>query len=388
MSKAYDIVIVGAGLVGSTLALWLAKHTDYRIAIVERGAPLKKNTSPNQRVVALGQIACDLLRDVGVFSELGLSHAYPYRHMRVWDENSNGELAFHASDTDHEQLGWMVDSQLCTALLQAKLFETEQIDPIFDCLPETLTLDNDAAELVTQGGGLQAKLLIAADGSRSWVRQQAKIFANHQSYQQQGVVARIRTELSHQDCAWQRFLSTGPIAILPLNNNESSIVWSADTQTSQTLRELNDEEFCSALSKALDGRLGEVALLSDRQTFPLQSVRASHYYRRNLVLIGDAAHSIHPLAGQGANLGFKDVLCLGPLLKAATASELGAPSLLARFEGARKPDNEQTDALMTALYSVYRDTSAISTVVRGFGMNWLNRSTMLRTLLVSQATGA
>jgi len=388
MSKVYDIVIVGAGLAGSTLALWLAKHTDYRVAIVEQSAQLIDMDSPNQRVVALGRVATDLLRDVGVFTDLGEAYAYPYQRMCVWDENSDGRLEFHADDTDHDQLGFMVDALQCTSLLQASVQEHPQIEAFFNCSATALQLDGDSAELeFANSGSLYANLLVAADGARSWARTQAKIFANRQSYGQYGIVARIHTELPHEDCAWQRFLSSGPIAILPLANNESSIVWSADTKTSEALMALNEGDFTDSLSEALQRRLGNISLLSARQAFPLQSLRADRYYRRNLVLVGDAAHSIHPLAGQGANLGFKDVVSLGGVLKAAGLTELGSPNVLDRFERARRPDNQQVDTLMTALYSVYRNNSPLSVSIRAAGMNWLNRTTVLRRLMVDQAIG-
>ena len=384
----YDVVIVGSGLVGSTLALWLAKHTEHRVAVVEQSSPLKPNVNSNQRVVALGKIATDLLHDIGIFADLGLAHCYPYERMFVWDESSNGELEFHAKDSDCDQLGFMVDAQQCSVLLHNALQQSAQVECFFNSSVTGLGFDCDLAEVrIDDAHALSTQLLVGADGARSWVRQQAKIFANHHSYSQQGIVAKVVTGAPHQDCAWQHFLSTGPVAILPLSNNESSIVWSADTEVSNELMAMSAADFCRALEAALDGRLGDVSLLSSRRCFPLHSLRAERYYKRNLVLVGDAAHAIHPLAGQGANLGFKDVLALGKLLHAAPPEEIGSPRLLQRFEALRKPDNQQTDLLMSALYSIYRDTQPFSMVMRGLGMNWINRSSALRGLVANQAIG-
>jgi len=313
MAKDYDIVIVGAGLIGSTLGLWLTKYTQLSVAVVERESRLTKNASPNQRVVALGSTATTLLTDVGIFQGLGPESSHPYSTMVVWDEHSNGELEFTAADISQTQLGFMVDSLECTKQLHDELV-TSSVDVFFDIAPIAMQHDDSGITLKTHAGQIEevrGKLVVAADGARSWIRQQAKIFANHRDYQQLGIVARIQTEKSHENCAWQRFLSSGPLAVLPLSENQSSIVWSATNDRASELLQLTELEFCDALSEALQRRLGSVELLSERQAFPLRSQRAERYYTKNIVLLGDAAHSVHPLAGQGANLGFKDVACLG-----------------------------------------------------------------------------
>lgn len=340
----------------------------------------------NQRVVALGALATNFLDDVGVFKALGTCYSHAYQKMLVWDENSNGELCFDASHVGQTCLGHMVDSQECAYQLQQAVLNS-RIDCHFNIDAKALALSRSGAELKVDNGRFAAKLLIAADGSRSWVRQQAKIFANHQSYGQRGIVAKIETEKSHQDCAWQCFLATGPIAILPLSNNQSSIVWSADNGLAERLLSLSDDEFSSALSSALQGRLGRVKMLSERLAFPLASLRAERYYKRNLVLVGDAAHSIHPLAGQGANLGFKDALVLGELLASAQGAELGSPRLLSLYQAKRQPDNNQTDSFMSALHQAYKLDFPVWMLARGLGMNFINTSDGLRNALARQATG-
>ena len=219
------------------------------------------------------------------------------------------------------------------------------------------------------------------------MRQQARIFANRQSYQQRGIVANVKSSVAHQDTAWQRFLNTGPIAVLPLSNNHSSIVWSAEHELAQSLMALDDIEFCESLSQALDGRLGEFELCSKRLSFDLQSQRAEAYFANHVVLIGDAAHSIHPLAGQGANLGFKDIACLASLLQNTSAKDCADPVLLQRYERVRKADNEQTDLMMSALNKAYQGQAGFWLAIRGTGMNWLNRSGSIKRLLAKQAMG-
>lgn len=381
-----DIAIVGAGLIGSAIALWLAKHTNYSISLIERNVAMPLPNEANQRVVALGALATNFLDDIGVFSSLGREHCNAYQNMFVWDENSDGELAFDASSADQTCLGHMIDSQMCTYQLQQAVLSS-RVNCYFDIQASKLEINRSSARLNTESGRFDAKLLIAADGSRSWVRQQAKIFANSQSYGQQGIVVKIETSKSHQNCAWQCFLSTGPVAILPLSDNQSSIVWSADTALAEQLMVMDDDAFSVALSNALQGRLGSVKLLSTRQSFELTSLRAEQYYKRNLVLLGDAAHSIHPLAGQGANLGFKDALALGSLLSNSKSSELGSPRLLSAYQSKRQPDNNQTDTLMSALHQAYKFDLPVWVLARGLGMNAINNSGILRNALARQAMG-
>lgn len=389
---SYDLIVVGAGLIGSALALSLANETDLNIAVIERAVPLPEKTQSNQRVVALGNVASQLLEQLGVLSELGPEYCHAYDQMFVWDENSRGELSFSAGEQQQQRLGYMVDSERCAWLLQKAMQAAQGIDTHYETQLQRLEVTNGFASLHTSDAEFNAPLTVAADGANSWLRQQAKIFANHHSYEQRGIVALIKTSESHQDTAWQRFLSTGPLAILPVTGNQSSIVWSADNEHAESLMALSDQEFEKALSEALQGRLGEVSLCSQRQSFALKSLQAQSYFKRHIALVGDAAHSIHPLAGQGANLGFKDVQSLLELISnglesGMAKSEIGSLSLLQKYERARKPDNEQTDLLMSALHSAYRSEFPWWLAARGLGMNWLSQSTVVKRALVKQAMG-
>ena len=390
MTSRFDIGIVGAGLIGSALALWLNKHSDFSVCLIERQAALNEPEIDNQRVVALGALARDFLDDIGVFQTLGSGHAHPYSTMCVWDENSDGELNFAADALDQACLGHMVDSPMCNYKLQQALLSSD-VSCYFDSSVKSIAHQSKRARLEIEtasvSDSLSCNLLIAADGARSWLRQQAKIFANSQSYGQKGIVATIETERSHQDCAWQGFLETGPVAVLPLANNQSSIVWSADDSRAKELLSLSDKYFENSLAQALQNRLGGVSLCSKRQSFPLKSLQAERYFAGNIVLVGDAAHSIHPMAGQGANLGFKDALALGRLLISADKSNIASPRLLSKYQAQRQNDNRQTDALMTTLHHAYRIDVAALMLARGAGMNLLNASPLLRKALTAQAMG-
>lgn len=388
MAQDYDVVIVGAGLIGASLALQLASQNQMRIAVLERGSQVVEHPSPNQRVVALGGVARAILSDIGVFPQLAKEFCHAYRDMHVWDENSNGVLHFSSQEQGYPQLGHMVDSNECVRLLHRQMLANSAIDVIFDLDLVDLSLDQGVAHLCTGQEQFTAKLVVGADGARSWVRQRAKIFANHESYEQQGIVALIRTQLSHEDTAWQRFLSTGPIAVLPLADNQSSIVWSATNSRAKELMELGDLEFSGQLELALESKLGQIQLLSNRAAFPLQSLKAEIYVRRNLALVGDAAHSIHPLAGQGANLGFKDIQCLCELILDADSNNLGDLRLLATYQRRRQFDNRQTDSMMTGLHNAYINNAPVWMMARGVGMNFMSNSKLIKQFLVSQAVGS
>lgn len=389
MTIKVDIIIVGAGLIGSALALLLAKRKpNLCIAIVERGPQLLDNHFPNQRVVALGRVATEILDDVGILPKLGASFANPYEKMFVWDEYSDGELSFNAKEHDLDALGSMVDSVQCTLLLQQAIAVTDSIKTFYSSEPVSFTRYGGQAQLSLADETLKAPLIIAADGASSWLRKQVKIFANHRAYKQKGIVAKISTERPHLNTAWQRFLSSGPLAFLPVADNQCSIVWSAGEQLSMELMSLNNDEFAQRLSQAFEGRLGHVSVLSKPIAFPLVSQQAQTYFTQNVALVGDAAHSIHPLAGQGANLGFKDIQALTELLCNESVTCFSDVGLLQAYQRCRQKDNQQTDFMMSALHHAFQGRLPVWMLARGLGMNILNRSEGIKNMLVKQAIGA
>ena len=210
--------------------------------------------------------------------------------MTVWDENSDGELVFNANELNQPYLGHMIDSVQCIIELQKVVEKTSKITPYYQAQTESLTVNKMGAQLSLNETVLSAPLIIAADGGASWVRQQAKVFANHRSYQQKGIVAKIETARPHQDTAWQRFLSTGPLALLPVSDNQCSIVWSADDDHAEKLMGLSDNEFEIAVQQALDNKLGKVTLRTKPIAFPLISQQTEKYFARHIALVGDAAH--------------------------------------------------------------------------------------------------
>ena len=392
-TKKFDIVIVGAGLIGSALALMLAKkkslggNKNFTIALVERSEQLQVNANPNQRVVALGKLATDVLDEVGVMQSLSVDTCYPYQSMYVWDENSDGQLFFEAQNLKHDRLGYMIDSVQCTIELQKKVARCNNIHSFYGVKPESLERDAQGVKLTFDQTALSTSLVVAADGGNSWVRTQSKIFANHRSYNQYGIVAKIETEKVHEDTAWQRFLSTGPVALLPVSDNQCSIVWSVTSDYSEQLMSISDADFEIALQNAIENKLGKVTLLSKRVAFPLVSQQAEKYFVRNTVLVGDAAHRIHPLAGQGANLGFKDIRTLSDILCVESVDSLADIHLLKRYQSLRQSDNNQVDLMMSVLHHAYELSMPAWLSLRSVGMNLINRSEALKSWLLGQASG-
>ena len=398
-TQKVDIIIVGAGLIGSTLALALAKK--FTVALVERSSQTFDNKFPNQRVVALGKRATDMLSGVGVLNSLGAEFCYPYQGMFVWDENSDGELAFTAQDLniakglqgakgldlDKPCLGHMIDSVQCTIELQKQIEQQSNIQTFYNAQAQSLSVDGSGGRLTIGDNELSAPLIVAADGAGSWVRKQAKIFVNHRSYQQRGIVAKIKTEHSHQNTAWQRFMSSGPLALLPVSDNQCSIVWSVDNDKASELISLENADFELSLEQAFGNRLGKIDVLTKPVAFPLVSQQAEKYFTRNIVLVGDAAHSIHPLAGQGANLGFKDISVLVELLLSDDVTDLSDIKLLKRYQDYRQSDNQQTDLMMSALHHAYKNSVPAWLSLRSIGMNAINRSELVKSWLAAQASG-
>ncbi len=390
LNAHYDVVVLGAGMIGAAFALSLAKNTKLSIALLEQSCVTQSKplaTQKNQKVVALGKLATQLLDELQILQKLNTDACYPYTAMTVWDESSNGVLEFSAADHDQDVLGYMVDGNELTMQLQQAALDHTNIEVIDSISAESLSLSAESATVSSKDSSITASLIVAADGAQSWARRQAKIFAQRYSYKQKGIVATIRTADSHRDTAWQVFLKTGPLAILPLHENQSSIVWSAETDIADNLMASAKSEFCDELAAALQYRLGEVELLSDRQSFELMSIRADRYYQQRLVLIGDAAHCIHPLAGQGANLGFKDVISLIKILKNQDQNNLGDLNILHQYQIARKSDNETTDQFMSLLHETYKANSPLWKSARGLGMNLMSSSNLIKSVFVKQAMG-
>jgi 2-octaprenylphenol hydroxylase len=399
-SNSFDLVIIGSGLVGCALAASLAGDRNLTIALVDRqpATKLPDKQSIHPRVSAISPASKALLKQLGVWQPLAKRYRLtPFSQMRVWDQQGTGELTFSADQLGHPALGYIVENQLLVYLLQQQLAEKANIHWYYEAeLAQLGPAQQHSRQLVlTNGKQLSARLVVGADGGRSQVRQQAAIALKSTSYSQQAIVATIKTQHPHQATAWQVFTDHGPLALLPVTldhhdkQNYCSIVWSTTEQAAEQLMAVDVDHFSQALSQASQYRLGKLSLASERYAFPLWQGYPNRYCQPRLVLVGDAAHVIHPLAGQGVNLGLQDVACLAQLLTdyLARGGDIGDIALLNRYQWQRMGENRAVMALMTQLNRLFRSNPLAIRWVRNQGMAWLNHLPWAKTRLMEKAMG-
>lgn len=396
-----DVLIVGGGLAGAALALALG-DTALRVTVVEAQAfpdpapPLSESVLDyDPRVSALTEASRRFLDELGVWPEIAAQRACGYREMTVWDAEGTGEIHFDAADVGQPCLGHIVENRLITTALLQRLRAQGRVQCLFGVQAESLDNAADGAVLqLADGRRLRAALLVAADGANSRVRQWAGFHTREWDYRHWAIATTVETTESHRDTAWQRFLPEGPLAFLPLADTAgsgmfSSIVWSATPALAEDLMAQSDDAFCEALGRHFEYRLGQVAACGKRFSFPLRQRHAVDYYRGSVVLIGDAAHSIHPLAGQGINLGFADAQVLAQELQRAVTKNLypADHAVLARYQRRRKGDNLAMMAAMECFQNLFGSSLPPLRLIRNIGMSWLDGAGPIKRRIISRAMG-
>ncbi|HET9679568.1 MAG TPA: UbiH/UbiF/VisC/COQ6 family ubiquinone biosynthesis hydroxylase [Gammaproteobacteria bacterium] len=399
MTKAnnnFDVIIAGGGMVGTALAC--ALHTlatgeqKLRIALVEAHVPLSVKSVDDYglRVSALSRASERVITRLAVWDAIKTVRVSPYQRMHVWDANGNGSVDFDAADIGEPNLGHIVEN----ALIQHSLWQRAQsLDNVICFAPakaQDLAIDGTSARLTLDNGQvLQAPLVVGADGAASKIRKLANLPVHEAAYEQYGVVTRIQTQKPHTDTAWQRFLSTGPLAFLPLADGSCSIVWSTSDAHSEALLAMDEKQFCQAVTQASETILGEVVRCSERARFPLRKLHAENYVTDRVALVGDAAHVVHPLAGQGVNMGFLDVAVLAEILVNAQTKgrDVGALSILRKFERARQSDNQLTLRTLDGLHYLFGEQHLALPWLRNTGMQLFDRLTPLKNHVIRRAMG-
>ena len=384
-----DIAIAGAGMVGSCAAHALAAN-GLRVALIEAqpppADPPPADAAYDLRVSAISPRSRAILEHLGVWQQLDAARLCDYQKMHIWHQHGNASVGFDAVELAREYLGTIVENR---QLQQALYRVCERQSTIEWFTPDRIAAidanHGDGVELRLESGArIAAQLLIAADGRNSPTRELAGIDAQAGRYRQTAIVANVDTEKAHRQTAWQRFLATGPLAFLPLANGQSSIVWSCDDDAVEALLAADEAAFCEALGDAFEYRLGRVVHAGERASFPLGWHYCERWLAGRVLLIGDAAHGVHPLAGQGVNLGFSDVELLARLLR--SRADLGSRSLLRRYERRRKSETRVATASFSALKWVYGNQQTLVSGARDLGMRaveatpWLKRSLMRRAI--------
>lgn len=398
MAEQCDVLIVGGGPVGGALAALLARGTSAdraplsvvvleprRLPALAPGAPI------DLRVAAFSRASERVLRAAGAWDAIAAQRISPYERMRVWHESvtptSPQALVFDAAEAHEPNLGYIIELRL----VQNELLNAAERAGarILSAEFATLSIGEEHVHVETSAGAVHAKLVVGADGAQSAVRAAVGLTVELMSYGQTAIVANVATERPHENTAWQRFLRTGTLAFLPLSDGTSSIVWSADDDVAKPLLDASPEAFGLELRNASDSALGDTRLVSERAAFPLRRLAAHRYVAHRCALVGDAAHVVHPLAGQGVNLGVLDAAALAELLLAARREreDPGALRVLRQYERWRK---SETQVMATAIDTFDRvlahGTGPLSRLAQR-GLGWVNRSEELKRLFIRRALG-
>ncbi|MFQ6021934.1 MAG: UbiH/UbiF/VisC/COQ6 family ubiquinone biosynthesis hydroxylase [Acidiferrobacterales bacterium] len=385
----HDVIIVGGGIVGATLACALA-DARLRIALLERYPPPSSPTGDYDiRVSSISPGSRLILEAVGAWSGLQQSRICAVEQMHVWDAGGPAAIHFDSADIGEPCLAYIIENSAmlaalwsCARRVNVELHCPTDVDAVDFC-------DANSAVLLRDGRQLVARLVVGADGPQSTVRTDAGIGTTAWDYAQHGIVATVETERPHSNIAWQRFLPSGPLAFLPLADGRSSIVWSVDTPYAEELLLLDDADFRQELESAFGANLGAIRSTGPRSAFPLQRTHAARYVSARAALVGDAAHTVHPLAGQGANLGLFDAAVLAEVLLDAHRRnrDIGSLTVLRRYERWRKGDNLAMLFLTDALKRLFGNSITLVERVRNIGLDLTNAAAPIKHMLMRRAAG-
>ena len=392
----FDVVVVGGGPVGACLATLLARGAGavgLKVALIEPRAPAPPApTVPLEaRVVAISRASEHILNHAGAWPGIQGPRLCAYERMRVWHERvsptASEVLVFDAADVGEPNLGYIAENRLVqAALLEAFTAAGGHLERAGFI---RLAIREDAVDVGTAGGTLTARLVVGADGAQSAVRAAAGLGSASSGYRQTAIVATVATARPHQSTAWQRFMVDGTLALLPLADGTSSIVWSADDELAARLLALGDTEFAAELDRASDLALGATRLASERLSFALRRLAAPRYVASRVALVGDAAHVVHPLAGQGVNLGLMDAAALAQLLLDARSrrEDPGALAVLRAYERWRKSEVALMGAAIDAFDRLLAHGTGPLARLAQRGLGLVNRSQELRRLFIYRALG-
>ncbi|AIT10266.1 2-octaprenyl-3-methyl-6-methoxy-1,4-benzoquinol hydroxylase [Candidatus Francisella endociliophora] len=387
--KKYDVVIVGGGMVGLSLALAL-HHNGLQVAVIEakdvKNKPLDSGRIET-RVSAINHTSKRLLQELGVWNNIKNNRISPYYQMRVWDDEPGETISITAEEIAEHSLGCIVENDVITQALIEKISDTG-IEIFANQKIEKIQKNGNTEKIILADKIIETSLIVGADGANSFIRDYFNFETKVKPYKHTAIVATLELEKEHHLTAYQRFYDKGVLAFLPLEkSSKASIVWSVKTDYAKFLMSLSDDKFEQELATAIGNTLGSVKLLSKRFSFELIQRHATSYAKDNVVLIGDAAHTIHPLAGQGVNIGFKDVIALTKVVSEAFAKGrlIGHISTLDKYQRERRLDNKKMIALMKAFKEVFASENDYIKKARRAGFEFVDKNSIVKSLVVKQA---
>ena len=389
MKEQFDVVIVGGGMVGSAVACCLG-NSGLKVALIEahQPEPFSEQQPHDLRVSALSIASRNILQAVGAWDGITSRRYCPFKRMRVWE--TAGDTTFNSNDIKAPELGYIVENRITQLALLERIPAFSNVELI---MPQAITkisyngLDSEIA--LADGRVLQARLLVAADGGQSKARQVVGLGVTSWDYNQHALVIYIETGYPQQDITWQRFVSSGPQAFLPLNGNYASIVWYQSPDEVRRLQALSYEQLQAEMVAAFPNCLGEVKQVLGTASFPLKRQHAQHYVKPGVALVGDAAHMINPLAGQGVNIGLLDAAALAEVLVDAhkRGKDIADIAVLKRYEAMRRNENLKMMTVMDVFYQSFSNDILPVKFIRNLGLGLAQRLTPVRNKVMKAAMG-
>ncbi len=385
-----DLIIVGGGLAGNCLALSL-RHTGLKIAIIEaQSRHTLDNAALGDRALALAAGTVDALKALNLWD--GISHAAtPIEKIHVSDQGHFGKTHLSAKKENVPALGYVIAARDLESHLANHVAECQHTTVFYSTRVVGIMADEHAVFVSLKSAqesiNLRAKLVIGADGGHSSVRQLLNMTQHRTDYAQSAIVTTITTSRPHQNVAYERFTSSGPLALLPLGTHQCAVVWTRKGDDAQTLLQGSEEAFINELQQCFGYRLGALRLDAPRHAFPLSLIRAAEIVANRAVIIGNAAHQLHPVAGQGFNLGLRDVMALAAMIVAQRDKDIGAPEFLASYAKKRESDQARTIQFTDTLVHIFSNDWLALTAVRNLGLTLLDTLPFAKSILAKHAMG-
>lgn len=397
----FDVAIIGAGIAGLALANAL-DNSGLKVVVLEAGKftqrPETNDTIDgyDRRVSALSLGSIQFLQHLGAWYTVESLRSQAFDHMYVWDGEGTGKIEFSASEVSASELGHIVENRILLHSLLDNLSMSSNVKLIDDAHIQTIQAlterDGTKQNIILDERNIIAKLVVGADGAQSFIRQHYGFKTREWNYGHNAIVCTVKTEKPHDSTAWQRFMQTGPIALLPLNDPSQqycSVVWSAETATAEAIMQMDDAQFCQQLSQATESILGNIEQASARFSIPLRQRHAVNYVQHGVALVADAAHTIHPLAGLGINMGLQDVRVLAEELLRAQANgrDLADVCVLSRYQRRRKGENLLVMSAMEGFKRLFEQKSLPLLWLRNKGMSGVGQFSPLKRQIIKQVMG-